>query len=76
MKFININAALNLIIAGTIAAFSTACTISAEPQVIIVTATPQPTPVVVTTPPEPTLLIQLAVEPTTEVETKPAPVPD
>lgn len=76
MKPINIKAVLNLIIAGTIAAFSTACTISAEPQVIVVTATPQPTPVVVTATREPTLVVQLAVEPTTEAETKPAPVPN
>lgn len=67
MKPINLKTSVNLILAGAAAALLAACT-SAEPQVIVVTATPTATPQVVTVTPQPTPVVELSVKPAAAVE--------
>ncbi|MBI1881507.1 MAG: SH3 domain-containing protein, partial [Chloroflexi bacterium] len=67
MKRINLKTAFTLILAGATAALMAACS-GAEPQVLVVTATPTATPVVVIATPEATPVVELSVKPTATVE--------
>lgn len=63
MKPINFQTTFKLVLAGAAAALIAGC--GAEPQVIVVTATPAATPLVITATPAPTAVVELAVKPPT-----------
>jgi hypothetical protein len=69
MKRINFKSMFTLILTGAAAALITACSGSAEPQIVVVTATPTATRPVVMTAPAATPVVELTVKPATPAVT-------